>query len=273
MIPSNDSDLSNANSSDWFQHGDKLAFIGLDLAPSDSLETGLVALDRKRQLMRMDKLSTDDSIIQYLKSYMPLKNCIVMIDVPKNLNIPGKWRQEQMKYHPLVLKRKPLHLQDWTRPLQPDEDLAKLPYITYEDSQLMVDTPETLGASASYAARCSDRTWELYDQLVQHGATVGYFFGQQAKMLYDLEIPFRTRTPQGCRALQMAIKMRLELVNMPNNLAPSSVLDAMIAAYLAFSVYQGQTGREFVTENDPDGRMLVSPKSRLPMSKRRTYRR
>jgi hypothetical protein len=94
-------------------------------------------------------------------------------------------------------------------------------------------------------------------------------------MRYDMNIPYRSRSPQGCRALQALIKLRLGIPNVPSNLAPSSVLDAMIAAYTAWSVYKGTSGVHYqlyqehlaTGSNTPDPtshRIYLDPLLRVP---------
>lgn len=209
--------------------GEKWLFVGIDLAPVETLETGVAVLDRDRMLTRMDKIYSNEDILRFLKSLGPAQNLIVALDVPKSLSIPGRWRQEEIKMHPLRLERKGL----------PQEDEAAM--------------------TDRYAQRVKD----LYALVQTEGVLPFLYFSYLAKMKYDLTIPYRTRTPAGCRALQAIIKSRLQIPNVPTNLAPSSVLDAMIGAYTAWSFYRGKAGMHYTLFRDEGQRYHLEPLSRL----------
>jgi hypothetical protein len=201
--------------------GTKWFFVGIDLAPNESLETGVAVLDRQRNLTRMDKIYTDDDILLFLNNLGPANNLIVALDMPKSLSIPGRWRQEEIKMHPLRLARK--------------------------DAEAVTDR---------YAKRATD----LFEAIAkEQGILCFLYYNYLARMRYDLIIPYRNRTPQGCRALQSLIRLRLGIPNVPTNLAPSSVLDAMIGAYAAWSLYKGKDGQHFRLFEDPGERMLLEP--------------
>ncbi len=204
--------------------GDKWVFVGIDLAPNDMLETGVVAVDRDKQMLRMDKVNTDGQVHQFVESLGPLRSTVVALDVPKSLSIPGRWRQEEVKMFPLRLER---------------------------------------AATGEFTDRCSERAWNLYQSLRSKDCLVFLYFNHLAKTRYDLFIPFRTRTPRGCRALQAVIKNQLDLGNMPGNLAPSSVLDAMVGAYTAWTLYRGNYGEDYRLHWDINRRLMLEPLRRV----------
>jgi hypothetical protein len=199
-------------------------FVGIDLAPSESLETGIAILDTERNLLRMDKLGVDDDIVQYIQNLQPYTGTLIMIDQPKNLSVENRWRQEQIRMHPLQI---------------------------YRDG----GSPED---------RFSERAMTLYDAIRDNeNRLVFLHYNHLAKMRYNLQIPFRTRTPHGCRALQATIKTVLEIPNMPTNLAPISVLDAMIGAYSAWLMRYGSDETHFQLYKDEDKRLHYEPLARL----------
>jgi predicted nuclease with RNAse H fold len=202
----------------------KWLFVGIDLAPNEGLETGVAVLERGKTLLRMDKIYLNEDLMYFLKNLGPLENLVVALDVPKSLNIQGRWRQEEIKMHPLRLVRQ-----------SPEESTD----------------------------RYSQRARDLYDTLQSQGVMTFLYYNYLAKMRYDLTIPYRTRTPQGCRALQSIIKTRLQIPNVPTNLAPSSVLDAMVGAYAAWSVYQGKDGKNFQLYRDEENRIHLEPLKRI----------
>lgn len=205
--------------------GTKWQFVGIDLAPNEGLETGVAVLDRDRTLVRMDKIYTDEDILHFLASLGPAENLIVALDVPKSLSISGRWRQEEIKMHPLRLYRK-----------------------------------ETDELTNRYAQRATD----LYEAISKTGVLLFLYFNHTAKNRYEIMIPYRTRTPQGCRALQSLIKTRLKITNMPTNLAPSSVLDAMIGSYAAWTIFRGKLHQHFELFADAEDHRYLEPVKRLP---------
>ena len=221
MVRELDEDERPNPANKWF-------FVGIDLAPNDGLETGVVVLNRHKEMMRMDKLTTDEQIICFVESLEPMANVVVAIDVPKSLDIDGKWRQQEVKMFPLRLNPTELH--------PPGE---------------------------KFTNRCSQRAWTLYHKLTERGACVFHYFNHHAKPRFELDIPFRTRTPRGCRALQAVIKTRLQLDDMPNNLAPSSVLDAMIGSYTAWLFGLGAYGKHYRLFWDFQNCMVLDPQDRL----------
>lgn len=177
----------------------KWHFVGIDLAPIDSLETGIVVIDRDRTILRMEKVEHDKEIFHFIENLGPKDGLIIALDIPKSLSFTSKWRQQQIKMHPL-------------RFLHKDQD-------------------------AFAHSRFSKRASDIYQHLSNKGFLIINFFSHYAKLRYGLNIPFRSRSPQGCRAMQALIKERLKIQPLSSHLAPSSVLDAMIGAYLAWSIY------------------------------------
>jgi predicted nuclease with RNAse H fold len=197
-------------------------FVGLDLAPNEILESGLVVMDRSRTLVRIDKLYSDTSIVQAIASLGPCHNTVVAIDMPKNLEISGKFRHEELKWHPFRMQ------QSFTGQEPTD--------------------------------RFSPRARSIYDRLSEEGVNPMLCFTYNAKVSFALQTPYRSRSPQGCRALQNMIKEVLSLENMPVNLSPSSVLDAMIAGYCAWLLAQGKDGEHYSLFYDPQQRLVFQSK-------------
>jgi len=210
--------------------GEACWFVGIDLAPNDTLETGFTVLDKSRTVMRMDKISTNEQIVRIVENLSPPSGSIVVIDVPKSLSIPSKWRQLEIKYFPLRLEN---------------------PH----------DSEPT--------DRFSPRAWTIYQQLRQKGLQAYLSFNHLAKQRYGLHIPYKTRTPQGCKALQGLIEHQLRLINMPTNLSPSSVLEATIAAYIAWSAYAGDYGSHYRLFADRHNRQFIEPLISLPVVTKR----
>jgi len=213
----------------------KWLFVGIDMAPIESLETGITVIDRDRRIVRMDKMNDDDQLLLFLENLAPPENLIVALDVPKSLSIPSKWRQQQIKMHPLRIEDE---LENMTRELVPTD---------------------------RYAQRAKD----FYDAVTAKNILIFSFFTAHAKLRYELNIPYRHRSPQGCRAMQALMKQRLGIQDIPANLAPSSVLDAMIGAYTAWIVCKGKEGEHFKVFQDDENRLYLDPLKRTRLPKKR----
>ena len=117
--------------------------------------------------------------------------------------------------------------------------------------------------------RFAQRAKDFYDDVRKRNIFIVSFFAAHAKMRYDMNIPYRHRSPQGCRALQAMMKQKLNLQDVPTNLAPSSVLDAMIGAYTAWMLCKGKEGEHFKLFQDDEQRLYLDPLKRTRLTKRR----
>lgn len=199
--------------------GLKHRFAAVDLAPNEQLETGFSALDRERTLIRMDKLYKDEDIVSAIENLGPASGTIAVIDMPKSLSVSGRWRQEEIKMHPLRL----------TRP------------------------------SGEVVFRYEQRGLRMYETLKAQGILPFLYFNYWTRVNYDMLLPFRSRSPQGCRALQTALEHQLGITNLPGNLAPSSVLESMVGAYASWSIWRGEPGVDYEIYKDEAGHHILIP--------------
>ncbi|MFN9691719.1 MAG: hypothetical protein ACK551_06445 [Vampirovibrionales bacterium] len=196
-------------------------FVGIDLAPNASLESGIAILDRDLTLLRMDKLYNDEAILDVLTQLGAAHTLVVSLDMPKNLAIPGRFRQEEIKYNAMRLDNP-----EYDRPV--------------------VD-------------RFSDRAYLLYKKISDLGILPFLTYTPNTKASFKFFFPYKSRSPQGCRALQGLIQEELKVKNVPTNLAPSSVLEALLAAYSAWSTFGGTLNKEFEIKQNHHGlNVLVS---------------
>jgi predicted nuclease with RNAse H fold len=190
-------------------------FVGIDLAPNGSLESGIAILDRDKTLLRMDKLYKDSALLDALDHLGAPETLIVCLDVPKNLAVPGRFRQEELKYHAMRI------------------DISHF--------------------ERDPVSRFSNRAKELYDALKEKGVLPFLTYTGNTKAAFEFFFPYKSRSPQGCRALQSLISEELGIKNMPQNLAPSSVLEALLAAYTAWMPRQVELNRGIAVERDAHG--------------------
>jgi hypothetical protein len=209
--------------------GNKWLFVGIDMAPVDSLESGVAIIDRDRYMMRMEKFNENEDLLLFLDNLGSPENIIVALDIPKSLSISSKWRQQQIKMHPLRLR-------------------SGIPAATHE----LVPTD-----------RFAERAKAFYQAVDERGILMFNFFTAHAKLRYDLNVPFRHRSPLGCRTLQAALRQKLGIKDVPSNLMPSSVLDALIGAYTAWMLHKGREGYHFKLYRDDENRLYIDPLKRF----------
>lgn len=210
-------------------------YVGLDLAPNERLETGVAVLDNNRRLFQADKIISDSQIISFIRGLGPQhrsdapfgSDILVAIDAPKSLSLETKWQQERIRLHAHQLEQPVIHGE------------TRQPAIVMD--------------------RFSERIWFLADELAELGCTVVVTIDAIAKQRYGLNVPFRSRSPQGCRALQSAIKTRLGLKNLPTNIVPSSVLDAIITSFTAWHCAHGTRGETIELYTDNAQRLFAEP--------------
>ncbi|MEB3244707.1 MAG: hypothetical protein VKJ06_01835 [Vampirovibrionales bacterium] len=82
----------------------KTLFVGVDLAPNASLESGLTVLDRGIALLRADKLYHDRDIADALLALSPRASVVVVINMAKNLVVDSRWRVEQVRSRTLLTR-------------------------------------------------------------------------------------------------------------------------------------------------------------------------
>jgi hypothetical protein len=218
--------------------GGRCWFAGINLAPNENYETGLALVNRERQLYRTDKLYSDTDILTAISGIQPAESLIVAMDLPKNMNMSSRFRQEAVRMHPMR-----------SRP----------------------------GHHEGTLDRFATRVWGLYQAMTESGALVVLYSQQQAKMGYKIFNPYRSRSPAGCRALQTLIAETLCIKTNSTNMVPSSVLDAMVGSYTAWLVWKGTSGEDFDLGQDDAGRWMLEalrtrPEDEKPALRRRFYR-
>lgn len=211
----------------------KFLFASVDLAPNDQLETGFSVLDRDRNLVRMEKIYTNQEIVRCISQMGPPSETVVLVDMPKNLSLPNRWVQEEVKMHAHRLERE----------------------------------------TGDVASRFEERGRRLYNDLDELGALSFLYFNYWTRLNYSLLIPYRSRSPQGCRALQTGLFEELGIKNLPNNLAPSSVLESMVGAYAAWSLWAGEPTEDYQLYLDDQGYRIMIPEDRPHRKEEKKRRR
>lgn len=182
----------------------KMFFIGIALGDSTMSETGIAVLDRNLNLIRVEKFFSNNELEFFFKTFNSTKDSITCLSLaPNPLHLSSRWRQDEKNIHVFQL---------------------------YESAEDML-----------WTGRFSDRGNELYSNLNTLGFPAFRFNIHLCKLRLNLIPPFKMRSQPGCKYLQTSIKDQLSVNNLPNNLLPISVLDAIIGAY---SGWKAATGKE-----------------------------
>jgi len=179
-------------------------FIGISMSNSASIDTGIAVINRDLELIRVDKAYHLNDIQLYLDNLGYKSSSIICMDLPRNPNTPnGKWRIESKYNKPLNVNCK------------------------YK-------------CDPSWTARFGDRGSELCNHLKEAGYDVYRYNCYFTKNALNIIPPYKSRSPQACKYLQMVIQDQLKISGLPSNMIPLSGLDAIIGAYNALMVFLGK---------------------------------
>jgi hypothetical protein len=177
----------------------KMFFIGIALGDNTTNETGVVVLNRNLDLIRVDKLFTNQEIENFLATNPGTYESIICISLPINtMQLNSKWRQEAKSLHAFKLH-------------------------TSAEDMLWTD-------------RIAERGKDLYEMFQSSGISVYRYHVHLSKMRLNLLPPFKIRSQPGCKYLQTVIKDHLSVNNLPSNLLPIASLDAIVGAYTGWKM-------------------------------------
>lgn len=172
-------------------------YIGLSLAASSGMDSGVAVLDESKNLILVDKLYTMNDVIHFFDNYPMLKYskiCVSLVWDRSMLN--GKWR----------ILGKPYQLVA-TNPLMPNRE--------------------------GWTYRYSTRGCEYFSSLVEKGIEINRFELYITRQSLNLNSCYKERSPADCKFLQQALKMEWGL-DLPANMMPMSQLEAVVGALLAY---------------------------------------
>lgn len=186
----------------------KYYFVGISVSPNPGIETGIAIIDRDLNLIRVDKLYNLNELAPYIMNVGPATNIVACVDLPKNLTmLNGKWKI-QARYN-RIFKINKGEIGDF-----------------------------------SWAQRFSDRGTEICSLLNTHGIDTYRYYSYFTKNMLHLNGPYKSRSPEACKHLQMSIQNILNVKGVPQNLIPLSGLDAIIGAYTARKASLEQENQE-----------------------------
>lgn len=175
-------------------------YVGLSLAPSATIETGIAVLDQNNTMNLVDKFFTMKDVQHFFDNYSSLKNSKICISLPwDNTLMTGKWRILSKPYQLIntTNKQKFLNVDNWTQ-------------------------------------RFSTRGCDYFMSLVEdRGADISRYDLYLSKLKLNLYSNYKQRSPADCKFLQNILRTEFGFSDIPNNMMPAGALEAMIGALVA----------------------------------------
>ncbi len=174
-------------------------YIGLSLAPSATIETGIAVLDTNNTLILVDKFFTMKDVQHFFDNYSSLKYSKVCVSLPwDNTLMTGKWR----------ILSKPYQLINTTN---------KYDFINVDN----------------WTQRFSTRGCDYFSTLVEGGIDISRYDLYLSKLKLNLYSNYKQRSPADCKFLQNILKNEFGFNDIPTNMIPAGALEAMIGALVA----------------------------------------
>lgn len=175
-------------------------YVGLSLAPSATIETGIAVLDQNNTMILVDKFFTMKDVQHFFDNYSSLKNSKICISLPwDNTLMTGKWRILSKPYQLIntTNKQKFINVDNWTQ-------------------------------------RFSTRGCDYFMSLVEDkGADISRYDLYLSKLKLNLYSNYKQRSPADCKFLQNILRTEFGFSDIPNNMMPAGALEAMIGALVA----------------------------------------
>ena len=171
-------------------------YIGLSLAASSGMDSGIAVLDEDNTLILVDKLYTMNDVMFFFDNFSSLKYskiCISLVWDRTMLN--GKWR----------ILGKPCQMVA-TNPLIPNRE--------------------------GWTQRYSTRGCEYFKSLSEKGVEINRFELYLTRQSMHLNSCYKERSPADCKFLQQTLRNEWQL-DLPSNMMPMSQLEAIVGAILA----------------------------------------
>lgn len=172
-------------------------YIGLSLASSSGMDSGVAVIDEDNTLITLDKLYKMNDIIYFFENFVSLKNSKICASVPYDRTmLEGKWRILAKPYLPVATNKNIPNRDNWTQ-------------------------------------RHSSRGSDYFRELTERGITVSRFDIYMTRQSMHLNSCYKDRSPQDCKFLQQALKNEWGFDTLPSNMMPMSHMEAILGAILA----------------------------------------
>ena len=172
-------------------------YVGLSLASSSGMDSGVAVVDENNTLITLDKLYKMEDVIYFFENFSSLKNSKICASVPIDRTmLEGKWRILSKPYQAVA-----------TNPNIPNRD--------------------------NWTQRLSNRGAEYFKELSSRGITVNRFDIYITRQSMHLNSCYKDRSPADCKFLQQALKYEWGFDSLPANMMPMSHMEAILGAILA----------------------------------------
>ncbi|HIT91812.1 MAG TPA: hypothetical protein IAD11_02690 [Candidatus Stercorousia faecigallinarum] len=171
-------------------------YVGLSLAASSGMDSGIAVLDENDTLILVDKLYTMNDVMFFFDNFPSLKYskiCVSLVWDRTMLN--GKWRILGKPYQMVA-----------TNPLIPNRE--------------------------GWTQRYSTRGCEYFKSLMEKGVEINRFELYLTRQSMHLNSCYKERSPADCKFLQQTLKNEWH-IDLPLNMMPMSQLEAIVGAILA----------------------------------------
>lgn len=171
-------------------------YIGLSLAASSGMDSGVAVLDDNNNLILVDKLYTMNDIMFFFDNFPSLKYSKICVSlVWDRTMLDGKWR----------ILGKPYQL---------------------------VSTNNLIPNRNGWTQRYSTRGCEYFKSLVEKGIEVNRFEIYLTRQSMNLNSCYKERSPADCKFLQQTLRNEWH-IELPVNMMPMAQLEAITGAILA----------------------------------------
>ena len=157
-------------------------YVGLSLAPSATIETGIAVLDQNNTMILVDKFFTMKDVQHFFDNYSSLKNSKICISLPwDNTLMTGKWRILSKPYQLIntTNKQKFINVDNWTQ-------------------------------------RFSTRGCDYFSSLVEDkGADISRYDLYLSKLKLNLYSNYKQRSPADCKFLQNILRTEFGFYLLP----------------------------------------------------------
>ena len=175
-------------------------YVGLSLAPSATIETGIAVLDQNNTMILVDKFFTMKDVQHFFDNYSSLKNSKICISLP--------WDNTLMTVKCRIL----------SKPYQLINTTNKQKFINVDN----------------WTQRFSTRGCDYFSSLVEDkGADISRYDLYLSKLKLNLYSNYKQRSPADCKFLQNILRTEFGFSDIPNNMMPAGALEAMIGALVA----------------------------------------
>lgn len=191
-------------------------FIGITLAQTSSIDSGVAIIDRNNEIIFMDKFYTMNDIQLFLENFSSLKDSHICVSIPQdNTLINGKWRLMSKFYQQINTNEHILNRDNWTQ-------------------------------------RFSSRGCDFFKTLIEKGICINRFNIYLTRQAFELVSHLKERSPMDCKFLQTTLKLKYGFDSLPSNMIPMAQLEALTGAMLAKRIDDGVSEKAIFKFNDID---------------------